>query len=241
MELRFTLIALVCSVLFPFPDLHGQHQIPGNTVWNQLLSKHVNIDGWVNYHGFIADQHLLEKYLDQLSEHMPDSAWSSKQELTYWINVYNAYTIKLIIDHYPVKSIRDIDQPWDRKFVHLGGKEYSLNQIEHEIIRKEFDEPRIHFALVCAAFSCPPLLNEAYIPDKLDEQLEHQGQRFINNPEKNKIEKTIIRVSQIFNWYKDDFTKNGSLISYLNQFTETQIASDAKVDFLEYDWGLNGN
>ena len=102
----------------------------------------------------------------------------------------------------------DIENAWDIKFIPLGDKTYALNEIEHEIIRKEFNEPRIHFVLVCAAISCPVLLNEAYISAKLDQQLQHQGELFINDPSKNSIKVNKANVSQLFNWFGDDFTKN---------------------------------
>jgi hypothetical protein len=240
MVLRVFIIALVCSGVFSRSEIMSQDHKSGNAAWNQLLSKHVDNRGWVNYEGFLADRQILENYLDRLSQSVPDRNWSTPRQLTYWINAYNAFTIQLILDHYPVKSIRDIDQAWDVEFIRLGEEEYSLNQIEHEIIRKQFEEPRIHFALVCAAVSCPPLLNEAYSPEKLDEQLEQRSRSFINDPKKNAIEPKKIRVSQIFNWFKEDFTKNGALIDYLNRFSETKINADAEVVFMEYDWGLNG-
>ena len=145
----------------------------------------------------------------------------------------------MILENYPLKSIRDIGEPWDIVFIKVGDKEYSLNDIEHNIIRKEFDEPRIHFALVCAAKSCPPLLNEAYSADKLDLQLQQQGEKFINNPKKNEIAMDNIKISKLFDWYKGDFTKNESLIDFLNGFAKTKISADAKIGFTDYDWGLN--
>lgn len=210
-----------------------------HSAWNTLLKAHVSEDGKVNYQGFKKDKVQLNAYTQLLSEHTPDKSCSESEKLTYWINAYNAFTIALIIEHYPIKSIMDIKNAWDIEFVQLGKETYSLNDIEHQIIRKEFDEPRIHFVLVCAAISCPILLNEAYTPDKLEQQLQQQGMRFINDPQKNSIKNSKAKVSQLFNWFGDDFTKNGSLIDYLNQFSEIKLDSNARIDFLEYNWDLN--
>jgi len=210
-----------------------------HSTWNNLLKSHVTEDGKVDYKGFIKDKIRLNAYTQYLSEHTPDKSWSENEKLAYWINAYNAFTIALIIEHYPTKSIMDIKNAWDIDFIHLGNKTYTLNDIEHQIIRKEFDEPRIHFVLVCAAISCPVLLNEAYISAKLDQQLQHQGELFINDPSKNSIKANKANVSQLFNWFGDDFTKNGSLIDYLNQFSEIKLDPNATIDFLEYNWDLN--
>ncbi len=210
-----------------------------DSLWNDLLKNHVSENGQVNYKGFQNDKEKFDVYLKTLSDHQPKENWSDNEKLAYWINAYNAFTISLIIEHYPVKSIMDIKNAWDLKFIQLGTITYSLNEIEHEIIRKEFNEPRIHFALVCAALSCPILLNEAYVADKLELQLQHQGMLFINDPSKNVITPRKAKVSQLFNWFADDFTKNESLIDYLNSFSKTQLTSKAKIEFMDYNWDLN--
>ena len=136
-----------------------------HSLWNDLLQKHVSVQGNVNYKGFKLDYSDLERYLQSLSDNIPNKSWSKAEKLSYWINAYNAYTIKLIIDKYPLKSIKDINRPWDQRFIKLGEKIYTLNDIEHEILRK-MNEPRIHFAIVCASISCPKLQNEAFTPLK---------------------------------------------------------------------------
>lgn len=208
-------------------------------IWTNLLNSYVTDDGKVNYAGFKNDQPRLDEYLQLLSSNVPEDSWTENEKLAYWINAYNAFTIALIVDHYPVKSIMDIKNAWDIKFIQLGKKTFSLNEIEHEIIRKEFNEPRIHFVLVCAAVSCPILLNEAYTADKLEQQLQQQGMRFINDPSKNSLEPKKAKVSQIFNWFSEDFTNQGSLVDYLNSFSDTQLNSNAKIEFMEYNWDLN--
>lgn len=207
--------------------------------WNELLRTYVSTDGKVDYNGFKKDKNQLNAYLQMLSEHVPDKTWPDNERLAYWINAYNAFTVALIIDHYPVKSIMDIENAWDIKFIQLEDITYTLNEIEHEIIRKGFEEPRIHFALVCAAVSCPVLLNEAYLAESLDSQLQKQGKKFINDPNQNDIETNKAKVSQIFNWFGEDFTKKGTLIDFLNQFSKTKLDAKANIEFMEYNWDLN--
>lgn len=222
---------------------------PDHDLWEVLVSRHVSKDGVVDYQGFQADSELLYQYLDTLSAHHPDPAkWTKEEQLAYWINAYNAFTIRLILEHYPLKSIRDItlidiphvSSPWDIKFFKIGGKEYDLNMIEHDILRKQFNEPRIHFAIVCASKSCPALRNQAYHPLLLEDQLSDQASRFINNPAKNIIEPHKLQLSQIFNWFQDDFTKQTTLIQFLNRYSTEHINADAKIEYLPYDWSLNG-
>ena len=212
--------------------------------WNKLLHKYVSEKGFVNYQGFKNDP-LFNQYLNELSNHPPQRNWSKNEKLAYWINAYNAFTIKLILDNYPVKSIKDIGgtfgSPWDVEFIQIAGRTYNLNQIEHEILRKQFNEPRIHFAIVCASISCPKLRNEAYVPEKLNEQLNDQAKDFINDPSKNYISANSVKLSQIFNWFKADFTKNGqSIIDFINQYANVKINPKAKISYLKYNWNLNG-
>jgi hypothetical protein len=222
---------------------------PSHQLFDELLKKHVTPKGMVNYKGFIQDKTKLEKYLDLLSNNAPDrKTWSKNEQLAYWINAYNAFTIKLIVDNYPVKSIKDLDPKvsiplvntvWHIKFFKIGGQDASLDEIEHKILRKEFEEPRIHFAINCASISCPKLLNEAFRSDIIDYQLDKVAKSFINDPSQNKITPNKIEISQIFSWFKGDFTKNGSLIDYLNQYSSVKISSNAKISHLNYDWSLN--
>jgi hypothetical protein len=222
---------------------------PDHQIFDELLKKHVSKDGVVNYKGFISDKEKFEKYLDLLSNNAPDrSTWSNDEQLAYWINAYNAFTVKLIVDNYPVASIQDlhpkikiplVNTVWHIKFFKIGGEDANLDEIEHKILRKEFDEPRIHFAINCASFSCPPLLNEAFFPDKLEDQLNKVAKSFINDPKRNIIRQEKAELSQIFSWFKGDFTKKGSLIDYINQYSAVKIKSNAKISYLNYDWSLN--
>lgn len=210
-----------------------------HTAWNNLLQKHVSTSGNVDYAGFRKDKGLLDNYLNALSNNAPQASWSRNEKLAYWINVYNAYTIKLILNNYPVKSIKDLHggNPWEVKWIKIGGKTYSLNAIENDIIRPQFKEPRIHFAVNCAAKSCPPLLNKAWTAENLEQSLEQQTRKFINDKSFNTINTDGAKVSQIFNWYQQDF---GDLKTYLNKYATNKVHAKATVTFREYDWALNG-
>ncbi len=222
---------------------------PNHQVWDQLLKANVSHTGIVNYKGFIKDKAKLEQYLKLISENAPDrNNWSKQEQLAYWINAYNAFTVKLIVDNYPVKSIRDlgpalkiplIKDVWHYKFFNIGGVESSLDEIEHAILRKEFEEPRIHFAVNCASVSCPPLLNEAFVASKLEAQLDQVARNFINDTSRNKITADHAQISSIFSWFKGDFTKKGSLIDFLNLYSKVKIKSSAMISNLDYNWNLN--
>lgn len=206
--------------------------------WNTLLSKHVDSEGNVDYSAFVEDKSKLEAYLSHLDKNPPVENWSKNEKLAYYINLYNAATVKLIIDNYPLKSIKDISSPWDKKWVMVGGKKLSLGNIEHKILRK-MDEPRIHFAINCASYSCPKLVNKAFLPESMEMQLEEATIDFVNDSSRNKISENKVQLSNIFKWYKGDFTDNGTLIEYLNQYSKTKADKKAKVSYLTYDWGLN--
>ncbi|CAH0996868.1 hypothetical protein EMA8858_03003 [Emticicia aquatica] len=220
-------------------------------IWNGLLKKHVDTKGFVNYAGFKKDQVELKKYLVLLESNAPGDKWSKEEKLAYWINAYNAFTIQLILDNltHKIKSIKDIgdkikipfvNTPWDVKFINISGKKMDLNNIEHGIIRKTFNEPRIHFALVCAAKSCPPLRNEAFVAEKLNQQLDDQGIDFINDSYKNQVSTKTVKISNIFNWYGSDFKEKMPVIDWLNKYAKVKANKDADVSYLDYNWELNG-
>ena len=213
--------------------------------WDVLLREHVTPDGWVNYAGFKKDSNRLNLYLEKLEKHHPnDKNWSQNEQLAYWINAYNAYTVKLIIDHYPIPSIKEIKKGipfvntvWDVKFIHIEDQTYDLNNIEHGILRKHFEEPRIHFAINCASVSCPKLANFAYQPERINHQLNEAALSFLKDPSRNQIQKDKIRLSKIFSWFKGDFTKNGTLQDFINQYVP--VSKKASIEFLDYNWNLN--
>ncbi|MCU0327271.1 MAG: DUF547 domain-containing protein [Spirosomaceae bacterium] len=220
-------------------------------IFDKLLKKYVDNKGFVNYAGFKKDRAELKKYLELVSENAPNDKWSKDEQLAYWINAYNAYTIELILEHYDknIKSIKDIgdkikipfvNTPWDIKFITIGGKKMDLNNIEHGIIRKKFDEPRIHFALVCAAKSCPPLRNEAFVASKLSQQLDDQGVDFLNDSFKNQVSKSEMKLSKLFTWYGGDFTKKMPIVDWVNKYSKVKADKNASSSSLDYNWELNG-
>jgi hypothetical protein len=206
--------------------------------WTALLQKYVAKDGDVNYKGFKKDADQLDNYLDELASSVPTKAWGRNATLAYWINAYNAYTIKLIVDNYPTKSIKNINDPWGKKFISLGNKKYSLEEIENEILRK-MNEPRIHFAINCASYSCPKLLNEAYTESKMEQQLANATKSFVNDKSKNTIASSKVEVSKIFDWFAGDFKTKGSVIDFLNQYSTVKISDNAQMSYKEYIWTLN--
>jgi hypothetical protein len=228
------------------PD--GDQDTPGaddavaqtHAAWDALLRAHVTASGQVDYRALQGKIPQLDAYLAELAEEVPDASWTAAAVKAYWINAYNAFTVRLILAHYPVSSIRDIDggNPWDKKWIKLGKQTYSLNQIEHEILRPRFQDARIHFALNCAAVSCPPLYNQAFRADNVEAQLQRLTRAFIRNEQYNQITAEEVRVSRLFDWYQADF---GDVRNYLNTYLEVPIAAQTPIEFREYDWSLNGN
>lgn len=210
-----------------------------HNTWNKLLKKHVDENGNVNYKGFKNDRVELTSYLNYLSKNKPDKNWSTQELLAYYINMYNAFTVNLIVENYPVKSIKDIKNPWVKAIIPIGNSKVSLGGIEHSVLRKMKD-PRFHFAINCASVSCPKLMNEAYTAASINEQLDNAATVFINSKE-NIISENSAQLSSIFDWYKKDFksTKFKNSIDFINQYSTTKINPKATITYLEYDWGLN--
>lgn len=230
--------------------IKGNDNLLSHEAWTVLVKKHVGADGLVDYRGFIKDKTELEAYLQKVSDNPPPLSSSNNDKIAYWLNAYNAFTIKLIIDHYPVKSIKDlggkhqvifINTPWDRKFFKIGGKTMTLNRIEHRILRRDFTEPRIHFALNCASLSCPKLRREAYDGSKLDEQLTNQAREFLKDTSRNQVREDPPQLSAIFNFYGKDMTKwsGKSLISFINQYSPSMLKENVKAEYMDYNWNLN--
>ena len=209
-----------------------------HSIWDKLLKKHVDHNGNVDYKGFAMDIKPLGEYLKYLAQNPPHQASAKAKKLAYYINFYNAATVKLIIDHYPLKSIKDLRNPWGRNIAQMGDTKISLGDLEHKILRK-MDEPRIHFAINCASYSCPKLINRAFTENNTESLLEQAAMDFINDPKRNILTAEKASLSQIFNWYKKDFTENGSLEDYINQYASQQLTSKTKINYLSYNWALN--
>jgi hypothetical protein len=230
------------------PERHeGRHDL-----FSAVLKTHVR-DGRVDYAGIDADARF-EQYLSSLATTDPDTLSTSGEQLAFWINAYNAYTIKLIIDRMPLESIRDISLglpllfgPWSIDVALVGGEVFTLNHIEHDVLREKFHDPRIHFVLVCASIGCPDIRPEAYEGALLEVQLEEETRRFITDPAKNRFDRINRRVylSRIFEWYESDFDEyGGGVWFFLTQYVAPDIAEvlrsgDYDLEYLPYDWGLN--
>lgn len=206
--------------------------------FHALLQKNVSPDGNVNYTVFKQDRTVLRMYLNALSRKTPTDSWSKQEKLAYWINAYNAMTIDLIIRNQPINSIKDIKNPWKQSLWKLGEAMYNLDEIEHQILRK-MDDPRIHFAINCASFSCPILLNEAFTANSVDAQLDTLTKRFVNDTKRNTITPKAITISKIFKWFSKDFKKNQTLIEFLNTYAAITINRNATINYMDYNWELN--
>lgn len=251
LALKKQIVCLVCTLVIgalvhigtaAAASLHQQ--------WNILLANHVQ-NGIVDYQGFKQDEADLDAYLETLAATDPEQL-SDGDQLAFYINAYNSYTVKLILDNFkngkPPSSIRKIgglfSNPWKISFAVLGGKTYSLDNIEHDIIRVRFDEPRIHFAVNCASLSCPVLISEAYEGETLDAQLETSTRAFLENEEHNYLKGDTLFVSSIFKWYGEDFDDDPLaffLAHVTGDFQESlQAGTDRiRIKYLDYDWSLN--
>jgi Protein of unknown function, DUF547 len=220
--------------------------------WNTILHQRVR-DGRVAYAALQKDDAPLRAYLDDLSATCAADyeGWSREQRLAFWINAYNAFTVQLILDHYPIASIRKIGwlpgAAFRETFIPMPALKrgmISLNDIEHDTLRTDFREPRIHFALVCASRSCPRLRNEAYRASDLDQQLDDQARTFLHDTSKNRFDSKTdtLYLSRIFDWFGADFEAvAGSVPAYVARYLDDprMSASNVRVKFLEYDWSLN--
>ncbi|MGB5287852.1 MAG: DUF547 domain-containing protein [Ignavibacteriaceae bacterium] len=244
--MKLTIFFLVVLTLLFFVTTQSQT----HKVFTDVLQKYVKY-GLVDYKAFKQDQ-KFETYLNKLSN-TDLSQLSEREELAFWINTYNAFTLKAIIDNYPVKSINDIKygekSVWDEDFIPINKKKYSLNEIEHKILRVRFDEPRIHFAIVCASISCPALRNEAFDANKLEAQLQEESVRFLTDKDRNDFDlsKRTAYLSKIFDWFDEDFGKNDKeILQFVSKFLPDNIKKDMlentdkwKINYKDYNWNLN--
>ena len=253
---RLPIIALVVTVPVAFaespaglPATQPATQPSGPTAaYDALLKQHVDARGMVDYRALHRSPKSLKRYVDGLAAVDLD-ALPRDGKLATLINAYNAFTLQLIVEHWPVDSIMDIpeDKRWEHRRWDLGGRKYSLNEIEHQVIRKRFDEPRIHFVLVCAAVGCPPLRREAYVDDRLDAQLADQT-RYVHDHEtwyRFDRRRGVLHLTKLYDWYAGDFTpKTDGVLDYVARYDphlRQALAADRdlKIAWIEYDWALN--
>ena len=218
-----------------------------HSLFGELLQDHVR-SGQVNYDGFKKDEDKLDRYLAVL-EAVDPQVLSPDEQFAFYTNAYNAWTIKAILSKYPnISSIKQLGifnrGPWKKKIVRLNGQVLSLDNIEHDILRPQFKDPRVHFAINCAAHSCPPLRSEPYVGNRLDSQLDEATREFINNPNRTYLKGDALFVSKIFKWFSEDF--NSDPYSFVLRFAEGDFKSQlstrgasVRVKYLPYDWSLN--
>ncbi|MEN8212529.1 MAG: DUF547 domain-containing protein [Thermodesulfobacteriota bacterium] len=242
---KYFILIMACSLFFgSFSLARGDID---NTVYALLLKKHV-INNRVNYDGFKKDEALLDKYLAILSETDVKSLTGNRR-FAFYINAYNAFTIKLVLTKFPgINSIKEIGEffsnPWSKKFILLQKRRVSLDYIEHDILRPEFKDPRVHFAINCASKSCPSLLNEPYESSILENQLDNQAKKFINDPKNTFFKGDTLFISKIFKWFKEDFSDNPLL--FIQQYASMGLKAELNlkkgnmtIRYLDYDWSLN--
>jgi len=231
--------------------------------WEALLKKHVRpttLDG-VRFnalpYGTLKNDPAFAEVVKQFESFSLSELKSREEKLAFWINAYNVFAVKMVLDHYPVDSIKDArsllqsvrnlyQSVWDKRAGTIGGKPITLNEIEHGILRK-MDEPRIHMAIVCASVSCPDIREEAYWPDRLEDQLTQQSRHFLMNPGKglrvDKDRKTIY-LSPIFDWFEEDFESKGGVLKYITPYAPERHrpalqSGDYDIEYMDYNWALN--
>lgn len=236
-------------------------------VWDGLVREHVKPNSTgasteVDYDGMLASQEQLKVYLDSLAavDEATFAGWPKADQLAFLINGYNAWTVERILTRYPdLDSIKDLGSffksPWKKRFIPLLGREMSLDDIEHGLIRApgSYDDPRIHFAVNCASIGCPALRPEAYVGERLDLQLQDAERLFLTDSSRNRFEDGVFKISSIFKWYGDDFRKGYQGIVSLEQYllshgdllgiskVQQQTLTDKPltIQYLQYDWKLN--
>ncbi|MFB3785654.1 MAG: DUF547 domain-containing protein [bacterium] len=260
------------------PSAAHPEAVPAATLdysdYAEILANHVNAEGLVYYTNLKAHRHPLDSFIESLSSMEPAryESWKPADQLAFWINAYNALTLKAIIDHYPIQpsllrslrfpknSIRQIPGVWNQLKFKVLGRLMTLDQIEHDVIRKGFDEPRVHMALVCAAKGCPVLRDEPYTGDRLENQLDDQVTKFVRNPSQLHVDrkKKTIHLSKILDWYGSDFEPKfadpakfpgrsrteSAVLNFLSRYVDgdtRQLLQDNtyRIQYLDYDWSLN--
>ena len=248
----------------------------GYTMYDALLNEHVDDEGMVDYAALKADRETLDQFIASLGAVSVAElkSWSTEAQLAFWINAYNAITLKYIVDNYPIQkgglisralypanSIRQIPGVWDKLQTPVAGAPITLDAIEHEVLRKEFAEPRIHMAIVCASIGCPPLRNEPFVAERLEDQLDEQSRHFLAHPDRFRIDRPsrIVYLSPILDWFGEDFvpvyepsetltsgydSKTAAVLEFVSRYVESAEArlvqsGEYTVKFTDYDWSLN--
>lgn len=250
-----SICVVIFSVFFELPQAMAfDHD---HNLWAMVLKQHVRWEqksSRLNYAALKEDPLVLSQYLKEVSSVSAANfqTWNRDEQLAFLINAYNAWTIQLILDHYPVKSIKDIggffSSPWKKEFFVLFGKKRHLDWLEHDKIRKFYPEPRIHFALVCASIGCPGLQPVPFTASHLNKQLDAATRIFLNDTTRNRYDKKSneLELSPIFKWYREDFVNQGGsvqefVLTYADSLQGLAKESLRKISisYLDYDWSLN--
>jgi hypothetical protein len=272
-------LVLLLALMFCFASNVTSREKTNESVFDysnyaDVLKNFVDDKGMVDYEGLKAESDQLDSFVNDLSGVKSEEyeTWTKEQKIAFWLNAYNGLTLKVIIEHYPIESswlksliypknsIRQIDGVWDEITHNVTGKKMTLEHIEHEILRKKFNEPRIHMALVCAAMGCPPLRREPYVGSRLDSQFDDQTRIFLSDPKKFKIDtsRNSVYVSSIFKWFAEDFgekygdkeriagksREESAVIHFIAQYLskdkqEYLLNGKYRIKYLDYDWSLN--
>lgn len=259
MKIRWNILTIVFVFVLSLGGFHRCYAAEQHSIFTEILKEHVK-EGRVNYQNLCSDQRL-KQYIDQLASTDPEQISSREEKIAFWLNAYNAYTLEIVCDNYPIKSISELHSGglvfgslvgstvWHKKLVTINKELTSLDHIEHNILRPIYKDPRIHFALVCAAKGCPPLRSEAYEAGNLNLQLDDQAREFLRQNDKNSFDlnKKVARISPIFSWFKKDFRMEAkTVLEYLAPFLDGATAESIKaapkawqIKYTNYDWSLN--
>lgn len=229
-------------------DPGGAVQKVDHGIYAGLLARYVQ-NGVVDYAGFKAAEDQLDQYLNVLSAVDPD-VLDRAERFAFYVNVYNAWTIKLILNHYPgIQSIKDagslFQSPWKKKLVRIHGSVLTLDDVEHNILRPRFRDPRVHFAVNCASKGCPPLMAEPFYGDRLEQQLDAAAESFVNDSDYTRLDGETLHISKIFQWFSEDFGHDP--LDFIGRYARGELRQRlaalkdrVRIQYLDYDWSLNG-
>jgi hypothetical protein len=247
-HIKFNILIFIIFISVIWAPRAWSNIVVEHSIYADLLSQYVN-KGHVDYQGLKTSEQKLDQYLAVL-ETVDVKQLARDEQFAFYINAYNAWTIKLILSGYPgVTSIKDLGtifrSPWKKKICRIGGDIITLDDIEHNILRPKFKDPRVHFAINCAAHSCPPLMSQPYLASTLDQQLDAAAAAFVNDPKSNHLDGNTLYVSKIFKWFSEDFDNDviGFFIKYAGNEFKKELESKRKeinIKYLHYDWSLNG-
>ena len=210
------------------------------TSLTQLLQRHVQ-QGRVNYTSLRQDKEALRQLVNQIGAYDLSRATSAEKK-AFYLNAYNLLVLHQVLEHYPIKSVMDVEGFFDRQEFTVAGEKLTLNELERQKLLKPYQDARVHFALVCAAASCPPLLSQAYTPAKVEQQLQEQTESTLQSSQFIKVQpgQKRVLVSEIFKWYKDDFLREApSILAYINRYRSAPLPSSYSLAYYPYNWQLN--